>query len=198
VSDAERTSPERFSLKRWSARKLQAARGIDAVPVAKDVPPPAAAAPAGALPETPAQPAVADLPPIESLTPESDFSPFMNPEVPEALKRQALKKLFADPRFNVMDGLDVYIDDYSTPSPLEPALVSQLAHARFTLDPPPTRINARGEVEDIPPEELEAPAQLALQESTPALEPVTALPVDIARAADTPALSDGSPEAESR
>lgn len=31
----------------------------------------------------------------------------------ESVKRAALKKLFSDPRFNVMDGLDVDIDDYS-------------------------------------------------------------------------------------
>jgi hypothetical protein len=58
------------------------------------------------------------LPPIESLTPESDFTPFMGAEVDPALRRNALKKLFADPQFNVMDGLDVYIDDYSKPDPL--------------------------------------------------------------------------------
>lgn len=58
------------------------------------------------------------LPPIESLTPDSDFSPFMKPEVDASLKRQALKTLFQDPRFNVMDGLDVYIADYSVADPL--------------------------------------------------------------------------------
>ena len=58
------------------------------------------------------------LPPIESLTPESDFAPFMQADVDSNLRRAALKTLFGDPRFNVMDGLDVYIDDYSKPDPL--------------------------------------------------------------------------------
>ena len=31
-----------------------------------------------------------------------------------------MKKLFADPHYNVMDGLDVYIDDYSKPDPIPP------------------------------------------------------------------------------
>ena len=62
--------------------------------------------------------APAPLPPVESLSFDSDFTAFMKPEVGEVLKRQALKTLFQDPRFNVMDGLDVYIDDYSKPDPL--------------------------------------------------------------------------------
>ena len=57
-------------------------------------------------------------PPVESLTPESDFAPFMRGDIEPQLRADALKKLFADPRFNVMDGLDVYIDDYSKPDPL--------------------------------------------------------------------------------
>ena len=64
------------------------------------------------------KPGTEALPSIESLTPESDFSPFMRPQVDASLRRQALKTLFQDPRFNVMDGLDVYIDDYSKPDPL--------------------------------------------------------------------------------
>ena len=31
----------------------------------------------------------------------------------EARRREELKKLFADPRFNTNDGLDVYVKDYS-------------------------------------------------------------------------------------
>ena len=42
-----------------------------------------------------------------------------------------MKKLFADPRYNVMDGLDVYIDDYSKPDPIAPAMLRQLASAKF-------------------------------------------------------------------
>jgi hypothetical protein len=73
--------------------------------------------------------------------------------VDPAIKRQALKKLFSDPRFNVMDGLDVYIDDYSTPSPLEPEIARALAHARYVFDPPRTRVNEAGIVEDVPANE---------------------------------------------
>ena len=90
------------------------------------------------------------LPPLESLTIDSDFSPFMQPGVDEELKRSALRKLLRDPHFNVMDGLDVYIDDYSKPSPLEPELARTLAQARYLFNPPKTRVTAEGIVEDVP------------------------------------------------
>jgi Protein of unknown function (DUF3306) len=61
------------------------------------------------------------LPTIESLTQESDFSPFMGKDVASDLRNQAMKKLFTDPHYNVQDGLDIYIGDYtkSDPIPLE-------------------------------------------------------------------------------
>ncbi|MEO8485727.1 MAG: DUF3306 domain-containing protein [Betaproteobacteria bacterium] len=145
---------ERFTLRRWSQRKLAAAREPTAPP---ESPPPAAVAVAPGSAATapkpgdpPAQPA---LPPVESLTFDADFSAFMKPEVDPSLQRAALKKLFTDPRFNVMDGLDVYIDDYSKPDPIDAETVRGLVQARYIFDPPKTRVNAQGEVEDVPPEE---------------------------------------------
>jgi hypothetical protein len=103
-------------LHRWSKRKHAANRG-DAP--AEPAPAPAAAPPVTADSRAPAPVTeTPSLPDVASLTPESDFTPFMREGVPDGLKRQALKTLFEDPRFNVMDGLDVYIDDYSKPDPL--------------------------------------------------------------------------------
>ncbi len=150
----------RFSLKRWSDRKLAAARApADPVPVAPPAPPaggdaeppPAQARPAAAV--APAQPAAdAPLPPVETLTFDADFTAFMQPGVDPSLKRSALKRLFSDPRFNVMDGLDVYIDDYSKPDPIDAETVRGLVQARYLFDPPKTRVNERGEVEEVPPD----------------------------------------------
>ena len=53
-----------------------------------------------------------ELPPIESLSEDSDYSPFMSPEVDEKLKKLALRKLFKSPVFNVVDGLNDYDDDF--------------------------------------------------------------------------------------
>ncbi len=75
----------------------------------------------------------AELPPVDTLTSESDFTAFMRPGVDEVQKRGALKKLFSDPRFNVMDGLDTYIDDYTKPDPVEPSLARELL-SRLTFD----------------------------------------------------------------
>jgi hypothetical protein len=66
-----------------------------------------------------------------SLTPDSDFTRFTRPGVPADVKNAALKKLFADPHFNVMDRLDVYIDDYGKPDPLPPEMLRKLASAQF-------------------------------------------------------------------
>ena len=55
-----------------------------------------------------------DLPDIETLTKDSDFSLFMREGTPEHLKKLALKKLFnSDPAFSVLDGLNDYDEDYS-------------------------------------------------------------------------------------
>ena len=110
-------------LSRWSRRKAQA-RDPD-----RGEPPgaPAAASPAPAAAATPSAPAEpAPLPPVESLTPESDFAPFMAPEVDGDTRRKALKALFTDPHFNTMDMMDVYVDDYSKPDPLPDSWLEKL------------------------------------------------------------------------
>ena len=74
-----------------------------------------------------------DLPPIDKLTIDSDFRAFFHPKVGEDVRRAALKKLFSDPRFNVMDGLDVYIDDYSKTEPIPAAMLAGLKQAQNIL-----------------------------------------------------------------
>ena len=138
---------ERF-LTRWSRLKRTGAVTAEAVPATPQTSA-VATSESGAVPDvrgvppatvtTPTEVA-ASLPPIESLSIESDFAPFFQPKVPEALRRAAVKKLFADPRFNVMDGLDVYIDDYSKPDPISPEMLKGLVHARDLIDHPSNRI----------------------------------------------------------
>jgi len=80
-------------------------------------------------PDSPAAPALA---PIESLTPASDFKPFMQAGIDAATRNAALKRLFADPQFNVMDGLDVYIDDYGKTEPIPSQMLGQLLDEHAT------------------------------------------------------------------
>jgi hypothetical protein len=68
---------------------------------------------------------------VARLTPESDYSSFVARGVPADVRNAAVKKLFTDPRYNVMDGLDIYIDDYSKPSPLSPAQMAKMVGAQF-------------------------------------------------------------------
>jgi hypothetical protein len=75
-----------------------------------------------------------ELPPLDKLTPDSDYRAFFHPEVDEDVRRAALKKLFSDPRFNVMDGLDVYVDDYSKTEPIPPAMLAGLRQAQKILE----------------------------------------------------------------
>lgn len=55
-----------------------------------------------------------DMPPLESLTEDSDFSGFMSPKVSDGLRRLALRKLFHSSSFNVLDGLNDYDEDFTS------------------------------------------------------------------------------------
>lgn len=79
----------------------------------------------------PAQACAPPLPDIASLTRDSDFSPFMARGVDPQLKTSALKKLFTDPRYNVQDGLDIYIADYSQPDPIPPEMLRQMVQSKL-------------------------------------------------------------------
>jgi len=116
-------------LSRWSRRKRAEPDQVQAEDerLAREQAPPVPAQ-VSAESTPPAPPP--DLPPIESLTPQADFTPFMKPEVPLQMKNAALKKLFTDPHFNVMDGLDTYIDDYTQPDPIPEAMLRSLAQSK--------------------------------------------------------------------
>jgi hypothetical protein len=122
MSDQE--DNERFSLSRWSRLKREAEAAPPETATAAEVP---ATLPAA----VPAQP---ELPPVESLTIDSDFKAFMQPEVDADLRRAAVKQLFRSPQFNVMDGLDTYIDDYSKPDPIPPDMLARLQQVTRELE----------------------------------------------------------------
>ena len=137
-------------LGRWSKRKLDANEGRPLAPepiaLATPVPPapivipalhPVIPAPAGiqrvpppALP-TDAVPPPLTLDDAHALTADSDFRPFVARDVAPAVRNAAMKKLFSDPHFNVMDRLDTYIDDYSQPDPIPHAMLRKLASGKF-------------------------------------------------------------------
>ena len=102
-----------------------------ATPVDRAQPaPPATAIPAGDSPAA-AEPAPPTLSDVASLTRESDFARFVAPGVDGDVRNAALKKLFEDPHYNVMDGLDTYIDDYNRPDPLPAHVARQMLRSSF-------------------------------------------------------------------
>ena len=125
---------------RWSRRKQGLeAPGVDkalapsepAVAQGADVP---AAAPSDAAAQPQSLPTLQDA---QALTPESDFQPFMQGGVGAEVRNAAMKKLFTDPHFNVMDGLDIYIEDYSQPDPMPASMLQKMASAQFLKLVPP-------------------------------------------------------------
>jgi hypothetical protein len=68
---------------------------------------------------------------VEQLTPQSDFSAFMTQGVTPEVRNAAMKKLFTDPHYNVMDGLDIYIGDYNTPDPMPAGMLAKMVGAQF-------------------------------------------------------------------
>lgn len=123
---------------RWSRSKEPAPGEVQHPPAA-----PTDTASNGAPTEQPATPETAveaknqavTMEDVARLTDESDFSAYVAPGVDENIKRSAMKKLFANPHYNVMDGLDIYISDYGIADPIPPAMLAALTHAKALLDP---------------------------------------------------------------
>ena len=102
-----------------------------------------------ATPQKPA-PSMSD---VQSLTKDSDYTQFMAGEVAPEVKNAAMKKLFTDPHFNVMDRMDVYIDDYGQPDPIPQAMLRQMVSAKFLNlfeDDDDEKKDAHANLNDIP------------------------------------------------
>jgi len=85
------------------------------------------------LPQKTEEAPVPILPPLDKLTPESDFTGFMHPKVEDALRRAALKKLFSDPHFNVPDPFEAYSGDWTVGEPISEEMLATLNQARTLL-----------------------------------------------------------------
>lgn len=91
-------------LSRWSRLKNESKAEEPAEPVVAAPPSPEPE------PETPPP----ELPPVDSLTKDSDFSAFLQAGVPAELRRAALSKLWAsDPMFTQPEVFDLHMEDYN-------------------------------------------------------------------------------------
>jgi hypothetical protein len=123
-------------LSRWSRRKagLESEEPKDLSPELEPKIPTGPAQPDNNPLENVAAPAKEELPPtledaqtIDRYAP--DFSAFMKPNVDPAVQQAAMKQLFSDPHFNIMDRLDIYIDDYSIPDPIPMEMLKRMVQS---------------------------------------------------------------------
>ncbi len=147
---------------------------------------PAPVPPAPAAVQAPPAPTLAD---VAQLGLDGDYTRFVAPGVDSGVRNAALKKLFTNPHFNLMDGLDTYIDDYGKPDPLPPGMLRQLAQSQslglFADDPPATAPSAAA----VPADDMLADHPLANDAlaDAPAEDPAHTDPADPAAALAAPA-----------
>ncbi len=131
-TDHAATEPgqEEDFLGRWSRRKQRARReSADAAPEQPPAMSPEEQPSGTSDEEAQEQPLTdEDMPPLESLGEDSDYSGFLSPGVSDKLRRGALKKLFSSAYFNVRDGLDDYDEDCRNFEALGDIVTSDMRH----------------------------------------------------------------------
>jgi hypothetical protein len=207
MSEAEKEAGEGF-LSRWSRRKREVVETPEAPPVELPVaePPPSGVPVDQAGPAEQAAPPVeraacpipevpeidpATLPPVESLTVESDFSAFLKPGVPTLLRNAALRRMWSlDPAIRDYIGPVDYQWDFNTPGGLPFGFANELTGDISKLlaqaigkieelaEDQPREEEAGNAAESTPalaeeaPPEPEAPPAALVAEPTPAIAPV--------------------------
>jgi hypothetical protein len=186
-------------LQRWLRRKSEAASGEapseeppeaaasgdptdgeGAPPDETSVAPSAPDAPVEAEEERPITDA--DLPDLDELDENSDYSMFMASGVSADKRRMALRKLFQSPKFNVIDGLDDYCEDYTKFDPLGSIVTAEMRHHAERL--------ARKALEGLDGGEDESAAMAAADDAQPPPGPEVAA----ATPGDEPDAAGASPD----
>lgn len=131
TNDIADTGEHDSFLARWSARKTESRKNVE-LPEPEEQEAAAREEDAVAGPpdrgSEPAEEAAPELPPLESLDENSDYSAFLDSRVDTDTQREALRKLFQSPKFNVTDGLDDYDLDYTNPEPLGNIVTAEMRH----------------------------------------------------------------------
>jgi hypothetical protein len=156
---SEGDSPEPF-LRRWARRKEEARTSRPAEPA--PVPPAAAAeartenelrggqsAPAPQEQEDEGAEASPELPTLESLNEDSDYSAFMRAGVSPDLRREALRKLFRGEKYGLVDPLDPFRADFGKYAPLGDIVTADMKyHAERLLRAELERVAADAESDE--------------------------------------------------
>ena len=156
---------------RWSRRKARA-RAAPAPAAPRAQPPASAAVPAAAAdgaghaPDAPPERALtdADMPALEALGEDDDYSGFLSPGVSEQLRLKALRKLFTSAKFNVTDGLDDYAEDFTKFEPLGDIITSDMRH-RIEMEAERARLAAEDEAREALARDAAARPEAALEDA---------------------------------
>ncbi len=107
-----------------------------------------------------------DMPALNTLNEDSDFSGFMSSGVSDELRNLALRKLFNAPSFNLRDGLDEYDEDYTSFEKLGDLVTCDMKHqiemeAKKKLEEEASKLseNDPAEISDSATSEQSAPDQ---------------------------------------
>lgn len=198
------TEDEGF-LERWSRRKQSALRDDevsedDASP-APEVdeeagPAESSAAEPGAGPASepelelePEPPGDEDMPPLESIDESGSVAAFLSPRVSEGLRRAALRRLFRQPKYNVVDMLDDYAEDYSKPVALGSVVTADM---RYRAEQAAKRIERKLKESLAEPNEARDGVAAADPENAPGpeTEPNTETPASASSGTDDQTLAD--------
>ncbi len=148
---------EGLSLSRWSRLKRSGGEAVSASSSSVSVTPDAVGTSALSSPAVDAaNVSELKLPQLSSISLVEDFTPFMQAKVPQALRQQALKALFKEPHFNVMDGLDTYIDDYTVFEPITPEVMATLSSWKSIMNPTQQVVTPGGYAVDVESDEGKA------------------------------------------
>ena len=104
MDETSRGRLSRWSQRKTEARKTEILEKVSLQENANDV----------VLQENTKDPGLGDLPPLDTLNADSDFTKFLRTDVPPILKKAALRKLWtSDPVLANVDGLNDYDEDFA-------------------------------------------------------------------------------------
>jgi len=188
TDDASAPPGESFLARRarLKSERQREARAAQAAPE-PPAPPPAPAAEG----EAPAKRVLtdADMPPLETLTADSDFSQFLSEGVSDALRRAALRKLFHLPAFNITDGLAEYDEDYSKWEKLGEMVSYQQRRLLATQEPEAEAASVEAAGDRVPED-----AEAAVDEAARAAQEPPA--PDVTEAADPEQVGEAEDDGE--
>ncbi len=157
--------------------------------------------------DEPEPPGDEDMPPLESLDHGGSIKPFMSPRVSQGLRRAALKRLFRQPKYNVVDMLDDYAEDYSKPVALGNIVTADMRYRAEQAAKRMARIykesGADSDGEEVAPEEASGAEagtadQAALAESSKPEETEVSESEQLAGSGETSVLDEDEVQGSGR